>query len=242
MSFISWKILGVTLAVLNPLIPTTHADVSIYPVKMHIQGENGERTATLNMVASADQKAKNYEVKVFRWTQDAQGQEVLTPDRSLVVNPLSFVLEPGSKRLIRMGFNQAVADMGLKEEAAWRILINPLPDHEKFTGIQYAYAFSIPVFVGMKFKPNMSFQISKDQENKATVIAKNQGKAHFQLTGLTLQNQAGQTLKNLEQMKYILANQQAIFNLNLPAFTSTQGLKLLVHTADSKTIHFDLSE
>lgn len=219
-----------------------HANVTIFPVQLNIGGEKGQRSTATNLVASSDAKAQSYEVSVFRWSQDASGQDILTPDTELMVNPLSFVLEPGTKRMIRMGFRQPVADMQLKQEAAWRVVFTPLPDAEKSQGIKFNYGFNIPLFAGKGFQADMSFVLVKNANNQPVILAKNAGTAHFQMSEFTLQNTTGKTLYNSSELKYVLPHQQV--QLNLKNFTVAAGtpLKLVTKTPDSKTLSFDVVE
>lgn len=219
-----------------------HAELSIYPIKHFITGDNGQRSSTMNIISSNEELAKSYEVNVFRWSQDEQGQDVLTPDSSLAVNPLSFVIEPNTKRIIRMGFKQPIASMQLQKEEAWRIIFSPLPDAETAKGLKYAYSFNVPLFAGKDFKPEMAFQLAKDNKNHPVLIAKNSGTAHFQITGFTLQDAAERELFSSKELKYILAHKQATFNLNIPAVKSQTGLKLIVQTPGAQTFKFDVTE
>lgn len=219
-----------------------YAELSIYPIKHFITGENGQRTITMNIISSNEELAKNYEVNVFRWTQDEQGHDILTPDSSLAVNPLSFMIEPNTKRIIRMGFKQPIASMQLQEEEAWRIIFSPLPNAETAKGLKYAYSFNVPLFAGTNFKPEMSFQLAKNNKNQPVLLVKNSGTAHFQITGFKLQNAAGKEIFNSQELKYVLPHKQVAFDLNTLAVKPDSNLKLIVQTADSKTLQFDVSE
>lgn len=219
---------------------SVYANVAIYPVKVFINGDNRQRTATVNIHSSADEAPKNYEVNIYKWAQDDLGNDVLTPDQELVINPASFTLEPNSKQTIRMGFKQAVSEMNLQEEAAWRIKITPLPDTKKSYGIKYAYGFNVPFFAGKGFKPDMSFHLVKNKNNQYYITAKNQGRGHFQITGFTLQDLSGNSIFKSTEMKYVLAHKQ--IQLNIPAFKPHSELKLIVQTADAKNLKFDVAE
>ena len=236
------KLSCLAIALTGLISSTVHADLSIFPIKLFITGENGQRSTTMNIVTSKNEVPKSYEVNVFRWTQDEQGKEILTPDTELTVNPLSFVTEPDSKRTVRMGFKQPIAAMQLQEEAAWRIIFNPLPDAEATKGLKYAYSFNVPVFAGRDFKPDMSFQLATDSKNQSVIIAKNSGTAHFQITGFTLQDTTGKELFSAKELKYVLAHKQATFHLNIPTIKSQSGLKLTVQTANAQTLQFDVME
>ena len=236
------KLSCLLVACIGAVSAPAHADLSIFPIKLFITGDNGQRTTTMNVISSNEEPLQSYEINVFRWTQDDQGHEVLTPDAELMVNPLSFMLEPNSKRIIRMGFKQPIASMQLQEEAAWRIIFTPLPDAKKAKGLKYAYSFNVPLFAGKDFKPEMSFQLAKNNKNQPVLLAKNSGTAHFQITGLKLQDTAGKDIFNSKELKYVLPHKQVSFDLNTLAVKPDAGLKLTVQTAGSETLQFDVAE
>ena len=236
------KLSCLLIASIGAVSVPAHADLSIFPIKLFITGDNGQRTTTMNVISSNEEPLQSYEINVFRWTQDDQGHEVLTPDTELMVNPLSFMLEPNSKRIIRMGFKQPIASMQLQEEAAWRIIFTPLPDAKKAKGLKYAYSFNVPLFAGKDFKPEMSFQLAKNNKNQPVLLAKNSGTAHFQITGLKLQDTAGKDIFNSKELKYVLPRKQVSFDLNTLAVKPDAGLKLTVQTAGSETLQFDVAE
>lgn len=219
---------------------TAYANVAIYPVKMQINGDNRQRTTTISLQSSADETPKNYEVNVYKWTQDINGNDILTADNQLVISPASFVLEPNSKQTIRMGFKQPISAMNLQKEEAWRIKISPLPDAAKSNGIKYAYGFNIPLFAGKNFKADLSFQLTKDSNNQPIIHAKNIGTGHFQITSFTLQDAKGNSIFISTEMKYILAQQQ--IKLSIPAFKPQKGLQLIVQTANDQQLKFDIAE
>lgn len=219
---------------------TAYADVAIYPVKMQINGDNRQRTTTINLHASADETPKNYEVHVYKWTQDSNGNDILTPDNQLVISPASFVLEPNSKQVIRMGFKQSISEMNLQNEQAWRIKISPLPDTEKSNGIKYAYGFNVPLFAGKNFKADLSFQLTEDSNNQPVIHAKNIGTGHFQINGFTLQDAKGNRIFTSNEMKYVLAQQQT--QLSIPAIKPQKGLQLIMQAANDQPIKFDIAE
>lgn len=236
------KLSCLLVACIGAVSAPAHADLSIFPIKLFITGDNGQRTTTMNVISSNEEPLQSYEINVFRWTQDDQGHEVLTPDAELMVNPLSFMLEPNSKRIIRMGFKQPIASMQLQEEAAWRIIFTPLPDAKKAKGLKYAYSFNVPLFAGKDFKPAMSFQLAKNNKNQPVLLAKNSGTAHFQITGFKLQDTAGKDIFNSKELKYVLPHKQVSFDLNTLAVKPDAGLKLTVQTAGSETLQFDVAE
>lgn len=240
MSIASLKCFSFFTGIMGLMTATAYANVAIFPIKMHIDGDNRQRTTTINIHASADESPKNYEVKAYKWTQDKNGHDVLTPDHQLIISPASFVLEPSTQQKIRMGFKQAITTMNLQQEQAWRIKITPLPDIQQSNGIQYAYGFNIPLFVGQNFKPEMSFQIIKQTDRHSTLYAKNIGNGHIQITGFNIIDAKGKMLYQSNEMKYVLAHQQVTFSV--PSIQPQSGLQVMIKNADNSVSKFDLAE
>lgn len=58
--------------------------------------------------------------------------------------------------------------------------------------------------------------------------------------GFTLQDSSGNSIFKSNEMKYVLAHQQV--QLNIPAFKPQLGLKLILDTADAKSLKFGIAE
>ena len=77
------KLSCLLVACIGAVSAPAHADLSIFPIKLFITGDNGQRTTTMNVISSNEEPLQSYEINVFRWTQDNQGHEVLTHTRQL---------------------------------------------------------------------------------------------------------------------------------------------------------------
>ena len=211
-----------------------HADLTISPVQLYITGERQQRSTTANLTTMGEKSDRTYELSVFRWTQDEEGNEVLTPDTDLVVNPKALILKPDSKKVIRFGFRQPIDAMNLKQEGTWRVKFTEIPSPLQKTGMNIALNFSVPVFVGSGFKSDLTFRFGKDQNNNTTLIAKNNGTAHFQITKFSLQDATGKKLTEVDMMKYILPNHQVTIPLKGYTHTSGQAVKFVMEKETEK--------
>lgn len=221
------------LSLLILIKPIAHADLTISPVQLYITGERDQRSTTATLNTKGEKADRTYEISVFRWSQDEAGNEILTPDTDLVVNPKALILKPDGNKVIRFGFRQSIASMNLKQEGSWRVKFNEMPSPLQKTGMSIALNFSVPVFVGGGFKPDMSFYLKKDTKNKTILHIKNSGSAHFQVTKFSIQDTAGKVLKEFETMKYILPNREAAMPLDGVDITGKK-LKFVMQTDSQK--------
>ncbi|MGE8557772.1 MULTISPECIES: fimbrial biogenesis chaperone [unclassified Acinetobacter] len=234
---------GFLFALLTLIAPVAHADLTISPVQLYISGVQQQRSTTANLNTKGEKTDRTYEVSVFRWSQDEQGNDILTPDTELVVNPKALILKPDSNKVIRFGFRQSIEAMNLKQEATWRVKFIEIPSALQKTGMSIALNFSVPVFVGNGFQPDMSFHFVKDSKNNTVLVAKNNGKAHFQMTKFSLQDVSGKVLKDVDMMKYVLPDRQISIPLDGFHPASLKQLKFVMASANSKkSVIYDISE
>lgn len=135
------------------------------------------------------------QVRVYRWTQDAGGDQ-LTPSQGLVVSPPMLKVrldEPQLVRVIRLG---APPNGAGAVENAYRIAVDELPvDMHGKTGLQFVLHYSVPVFIepagAVPLPPSLHWSLQRDGD-KAVLEVGNTGGRHAQLAGLSFINNAGQ--------------------------------------------------
>jgi len=118
-----------------------------------------------------------------------------------------------------------------------------IPSALQKTGMSIALNFSVPIFVGNGFQPDMSFHFVKDSKNNTILVAKNSGKAHFQMIKFSLQDASGKVLKDVDMMKYVLPDRQISIPLEGFHPASLKQLKFVMTSANSKkSVIYDISE
>ena len=95
---------------------TIYAGLKITPIQLYISDVKKQRSATVTLDYNESDQAKIFEVSAVKWGQNAEGEDVLEPDNSVVINPKNFVLQPNSKQIVRVGFTQMQAP---KKEETW---------------------------------------------------------------------------------------------------------------------------
>lgn len=127
--------------------PAGHgAAFGVSPIRLDLAGD--VRTGVLT-VSNDDKRRLYFQAKLGSWTQDSEGQDKYVDSSDLIFFPPLFSIEPGEKRLIRVGAKGPISP----RERAYRLFIEELPDpNESATagGAQVAVRmrFGVPVFLG----------------------------------------------------------------------------------------------
>jgi fimbrial chaperone protein len=191
-----------------------HADISINPVRLQIEGDRQQRSTTLSIAASEDDHERTYEINVSKWQQNDKGEDILESDPNIIISPTAMILKPSTQRVVRIGFQQPIQNMQLKSEESWRVFFKEVSTPmEQQMGVSFKFNFSIPLFVGKGFKPNVIFHLNKDKDHKWALQAQNTGTGHIQILNLDLIDKNGKSLVSIKNMKYILAGKQFDFPL-----------------------------
>ena len=188
----------------------THAGVSVDPVQMYIQNPTKQRTTTLTLESKDETEKRIFEVKAFKWTQKDNGENVLEPDNSLIINPKNFILQANGKQTIRIGFNRPVESvLEGQQEGTWRVIVDEIPQAVKESSVNFLVSFNLPLFVGKQEDVKLNFNV---ENNK--LIVKNNAKSHIQIANLKIVDANKKEVFKTETMNYLLANKSASYDLN----------------------------
>src|SRR5262245_55910672 len=80
--------------------PAKSAEFSVSPIRLEF--EAGARSAAVT-VANDDKRPLRMQLRLMEWTQDADGVDVYRESDELVYFPRLMSVEPGEKRLVRVG-------------------------------------------------------------------------------------------------------------------------------------------
>ena len=125
--------------------PALAGSFGVSPIRIDLS--RATRTAVVE-VTNDDQSRLSFQAKLVEWTQDAEGEDVYLPSSDLVFFPPLFTVNPGEKRIVRMGTKAGAAPGEL--ERSYRLYIEELPPPaEAGAGAQLRIAlrFGLPVFV-----------------------------------------------------------------------------------------------
>lgn len=203
----------------------SYANITINPVILELNAQNQTRSSSISIANEEGNSNRMYEITPYTWTQDAEGQEVLTPTSDIVINPKTLYIPVGEQRQVRVGFRQKLSDMDLNKEKSWRLFFKEIPSPLEESGIGISIDFSVPLFAKEKpKKPEPQFTI---HQNKAMQLSiHNLNLNHVKIMNVELLNAQGQTLEAFPDMKYILADQR--YFLKLKSNTASQALKVKI--------------
>lgn len=134
---------GVMMAALVPTGRAVSAELSITPLRIHLDDERPIQSWTVQNHGSEE---ASFEVRIKRWTQASDGRWELVESDGLVVNPLILSVAPDAKARIRVG----TLSPAVEHEQAYRIELQELPTQQAASNgseVRLLTRFSLPVFV-----------------------------------------------------------------------------------------------
>lgn len=172
-------------------IPPAHAgSFSVAPIRADLK--SGVLSETITVTNEAKTRLRVL-VKLVAWTQDAQGKDVYTDSSDLVYFPRQMDIEPGAKRLVRVGAKAP----GQGVERAYRLFIEevPEPGAGPAAAVNFYFRFGVPVFVTpASAAPQPAFQPTL-AAGKLALEVTNQGTQHFRASRVTFSDQGGWTIE-----------------------------------------------
>lgn len=145
----------------------TAASLQISPVGLSLSAKQQAGAFTLGNVGNAPLTAQ---VRVFRWRQNEQGEDILKPTNALVISPPMVQIAPKGKQQFRVMRTQAA---GEKEEA-YRLIVDELPPpaNKPKKGIQLVLRYSVPVFLNSTENPKatLQWQVISNPKGKGSIL------------------------------------------------------------------------
>lgn len=141
--------LVLALAVLLPCLsgarPAHAGNYGVSPLDFQF---SAQRRSGVLTITNEDKTVISLRVRAMRWTQNADGVDVYEESADIVFFPKRVDLQPGEKKIVRLGVNAVPQD----KEEAYRLFVDELPaaeDPDQGSGTRLAVLVSIgvPVFL-----------------------------------------------------------------------------------------------
>lgn len=196
------------------------AGLQVSPTGLSLPAKQRAGIFTLTNTGSQPLTAQ---VRVYRWEQDAQGNDVLTPSNAVVASPPMVKLAAGGSQQFRV---IRARQAGAAEEA-YRLVVDelPPPQPKPQQGLHFVLRYSVPLFLNQTENPETSLQwrVSAGADGKAVLSAVNTGAAYAQLSNVEIQN--GKTRRSLigGLAGYVLPGKTWQYRLDTPAASLKQG-------------------
>ncbi len=133
------------------------------------------------------------QVRVFKWSQGAGGEDVLTPAEDMIVSPPFAQLGVGETQVVRVRYLGGQTDA----ECSYRLLIDQLPPPRKDgAGVRTALRLSMPAFVEpLRIDtPKVNWTWSHDPAGGTDLAVVNHGSAHMKVADLKIRLPNGEAL------------------------------------------------
>ncbi len=166
-----------------------HAEgLQVSPVSLDVAAP---ATSTAVTVSNSSDKPIDVQVRVFRWTQVDEREQLAATD-DLLASPPFATLAPGGQQLIRLA---RVRSEPLRGEECYRLLVDELPDAESSDGqaVRFVMRHSVPVFFGAKpTAPSLRWSAEADA-SQLRVRVSNSGERRLRIAALKLE-EGGRTV------------------------------------------------
>ena len=231
-------IAGITVMLASEVARASNWGVA--PIKLEFDRATRTGLITIN---NEDTKPVNFQIKLYRWFQDAQGQDQYEESNDLVYFPQIMSVEPDQKKLIRVGIKRPAETV----EQTYRLFIEELPAPASDTPakagafVAVLIRFGVPIFLtptGAVAAPIFSnFSMGKDVFN---FVVTNSGNRHVRYQEMTLTSGV-ETLGKADGW-YVLAGARREFAIPVKKILcgTDQTLKIAT-TVDDKSVTHSLT-
>lgn len=161
------------------------AGLQVNPTSLSLPAKQRAGIFTLGNTGSEPLTAQ---VRVYSWSQDEKGNEVLTPTDAVIASPPMVKLEAGAKQQFRV---IRIRPSEKPVEEAYRLIVDelPAPQAKPRKGLQFVMRYSLPLFTNVQnnAEAKLYWRAEKTANGKTVLVAENSGTAHAQLSNINLQ-------------------------------------------------------
>jgi fimbrial chaperone protein len=186
----------------------------VSPIRVDL--DRATRSAVVE-VSNDDQRKLSFQVKLMEWTQDAAGQDQYAESQDLIFFPPLFTVNPGEKRILRVGAKPGGAP-GPREKT-YRLFIEELPPPAPpgaGAQLRIALRFALPIFVApVAPQKRPAIDLVRNGAGKVTVRLGNQGNQSYKVESLRLRR--GTDTVGEAQGWYVLAGASRDFDVPVEA-------------------------
>jgi fimbrial chaperone protein len=199
---------------LAPLVAGA-AEFSVSPIRLDF--ERGTRSAAVT-VANDDARPLRMQLRLMEWTQDADGVDVYRDSEELVYFPRMMSVQPGEKRLVRVGLKSPAG----AAERSYRLYLDELPSADAAStpagsGLSFTIRFALPIFLpaAADAKPAGTIESLGLRDGKLRVAVRNAGNQHFRISSVAVRG--GEGFAAAASGWYLLAGARRVHTIDIPA-------------------------
>lgn len=212
------------------------AEFSVSPIRLHL--EPGARSAAVT-VSNDDVRPLRMQLRLVRWTQDADGVDVHQDSDELVYFPRMMSVPPGEKRLVRVGLKTPAG----ATERSYRLYLDELPEPAEgarpaASGVSFTIRFALPVFLPAAIAAKQSGAIESLtlRDGKLRVAVRNSGNRNFRIASVAARSPAGFVAE--APGWYLLAGASRVHTIEIPPEVC-RGLRRLDVTVKAEELSLE---
>ena len=214
-------------------VEVVYANMVISPTQMYLGDKARQRSATVVMEATDLTEPKSFEMFAYKWSQNAQGEDVLEPEQDILINPKNFVLQPKTQQIIRVGFSRPLTKEEMAQERIWRIIFKEIAPVVEEDTLQFLFTISVPLFVGKQDAINVT-ATPRYQNNRLFLEIENHAASHVQISSISILDQKKQAIATSSEMKYLLNQQKHSFDMGQIKLSDLKNYILKLETDKSE--------
>jgi fimbrial chaperone protein len=198
------------------------AEFSVTPIRAELKP--GTLSETISVSNESPGKLR-VSVKLVEWTQDEKGADVYKDSNDLVYFPRQMDLEPGTKRLVRVGAKTP----STTTEKTYRLFLEEVPEANASGSsvVNFYFRFGVPVFLPPpNAKPEPTVGEPSLAGGKMSISVANPGNQHFRLHRVVVTD--GASFRQEVAGWYSLAGTQRVYTADIPRDVCRRGGALTV--------------
>jgi fimbrial chaperone protein len=168
--------------------PVSAGSLQVDPIRLEINA--GRRTATLR-VRNQDAHPVTIRAYALSWTQ-AEGEDRYDDTRVVIVSPPIFTIAGGGTQLIRVGLRPPAAGHAAGP-AAYRLMVEEVPQASPAGGVQVALRLNIPLFAMMDAGPaaQLAWSAARGADGRWAIEAVNRGPTYVRVEPAAAESATG---------------------------------------------------
>jgi fimbrial chaperone protein len=207
----------------------TAGGFSVSPVSVEL---NAQRATSVLTLTNTDDEPMTVQLRMFAWSQ-VNGEDQLTPTRTVVASPPAVTLAPGAHQVVRIVHLEAGRAGAEPVEQSYRVLVDELPDVSRRGPGEVAMVLrqSIPVFfTGAKAQPQVTWSLHQEPAG-LRLVANNSGGRRMRLSNLELKTADGSVAHARPGLAgYVLSGAEMRWPIELKQQNAAEALSLSAMT------------
>lgn len=217
----AWRLIAALCLLVFPAV-SIGGSFSVMPVRMFLGPK--DRAIAITLENDGDTEVV-LQTEVMRWTQDANGVDILDPSDDVVVAPPIIKLAPKAKQVVRLA---VVTPRDPGRQMTYRLFVREVPEvqaaKEKTLQQPIALVLSLPVFLQpAQVKRDLACEAGKAASRQAAdIVCRNSGNTYAQIREVELRR-GDKLLSKFEGSTYILPGVRRTISLKSDAGDISAG-------------------